>query len=103
MSRMCGGCGGASDQVIVNILAEKLKAAGAGDGLARAIAAGVRDALAADTVTPAMLTGELGKLERRLNDRIAETERRMGTQLWRLFGAMVALAGLAIAAMKLLG
>ena len=40
--------------------------------------------------------------QRELADRIAEGERRHGAQLWRLFGGIVAVAGLAVSAIKYL-
>ena len=48
------------------------------------------------------LVDRMAETERSLVDRIAETERRLATLLWRLFGGIVALAGLVVAALKLL-
>ncbi|MCY3731810.1 MAG: hypothetical protein OXF98_10755 [Rhodospirillaceae bacterium] len=44
----------------------------------------------------------IAEKQRELADRIAEGERRHGAQLWRLFGGIVAVAGLAVSAIKYL-
>lgn len=43
------------------------------------------------------LLNRIAKSERGLVDRIAESERRMSALLWRLFGGIVAVAGVAVA------
>ena len=48
------------------------------------------------------LLKRIAETERSLIDRIAETERRMASLLWRLFGGIVAVAGLVVAAIRLL-
>ena len=48
------------------------------------------------------LVERIGESERGLVDRIAESERRTAALLWRLFGGMAALAGLAVAALRYL-
>ena len=44
----------------------------------------------------------MGQLKSELFDRIAESERRNVASLWRLFGGIVAVAGLVVAAVKYL-
>ena len=48
------------------------------------------------------LIERIAETERSLIDRIAQTERRMASLLWRLFGGIVAVAGLVVAAIRLL-
>ena len=52
------------------------------------------------------LTERIAKTEVRLTERIAKTEvrltERMSAYLWRLFGGLVALAGLSVAALRYL-
>ncbi len=48
------------------------------------------------------LVDRIAETEHGLVNRIAETERRLAALLWRLFGGIVALAGLVVAALKLL-
>ncbi len=48
------------------------------------------------------LVDRIAGSERGLVDRIAESERRMSALLWRLFGAMVAVVGAAVAVLKYL-
>lgn len=48
------------------------------------------------------LLDRMGKSERGLLDRMAESERRTAALLWRMFGAMVAVAGLAVAVIRYL-
>ena len=48
------------------------------------------------------LVDRIAESERGLVDRIAEGERRTAALLWRLFGGMVAVAGVAVAALKYL-
>ena len=48
------------------------------------------------------LTNRISEGERGLMDRISESERRTATLLWRLFGGMVAVVGLAMAMLKYL-
>lgn len=50
----------------------------------------------------AELLDRIAASARGLVDRIAEGERRHGAQLWRLFGGIVAIAGLAVSAIKYL-
>ncbi len=49
-----------------------------------------------------ILVDRISETERVLGDRLAEMERRLAALLWRLFGGMVALAGLVVAVLKLL-
>ena len=49
-----------------------------------------------------MLLDRIAESERMLLDRIAESERRHAALLWRLFGGIVATAGVAVAAARLL-
>jgi len=49
-----------------------------------------------------MLLKRIAEVERMLLDRIAESERRYAALLWRLFGGIVATAGVAVAAARLL-
>lgn len=46
--------------------------------------------------------GKIASLRTELLDRIAESERRATAQLWRLFGGIVAVAGLVVALIKYL-
>ena len=46
--------------------------------------------------------GKIASLRTELLDRIAESERRTTAQLWRLFGGIVAVAGLVVALIKYL-
>ena len=48
------------------------------------------------------LVDRIAESERGLVDRIAESERRTAALLWRLFGGMAALVGLAVAALRYL-
>ena len=48
------------------------------------------------------LLNRVAESERGLLDRMAESERRIVALLWRLFGAMVAVAGLAVAVIRYL-
>ncbi len=48
------------------------------------------------------LLNRIAESERGLVDRIAESERRMSALLWRLFGGIVAVAGVAVAALRYL-
>ncbi len=94
--------------------AEAMESAGVEQRQARAIAAQMHAAASADeAVTRPELEAALAALktelldriaesERGLIDRIAESERRMSALLWRLFGAMVAVAGAAVAMLKYL-
>ncbi len=98
--------------------AEALEQSGMDTRQARACAEQMHlAALAGAPVTRPELAAELAKLktdllermagtEQRLTARIvesiAESERRMAALLWRLFGGLVALAGLAVAASRLL-
>ena len=49
-----------------------------------------------------MLLNRITEGEQMLLDRIAESERRHAALLWRLFGGIVATAGVAVAAARLL-
>ena len=46
--------------------------------------------------------GKIASLRTELLDRIAESERRTSAQLWRLFGGIVAVAGVVVALIKYL-
>lgn len=82
---------------------EALQAVGVESGQARTIANQLRLAAgAAQGVTHAELQAALAKLKTELLDRIAESERRTTAQLWRLFGGIVAVAGLVVALIKYL-
>ena len=48
------------------------------------------------------LVDRIAESERGLVDRIAESERRTAALLWRLFGGMVAVAGVAVAVLRYL-
>ena len=92
--------------------AEAMESAGVEARQARAIAAQLHAAASAtEAVTRPELQAALAELkgelldriaesERGLVDRIAESERRMAALLWRLFGGIVAVAGVAIAVLK---
>ena len=101
--------------------AEALEAAGMDRNLARACASQMHAAASAgEPVTRpeldaavAALDGRIAESENRMIERIAATEnrmieriaaceRRMESLVWRLFGGAVALAGLAVAALKYL-
>ena len=105
--------------------ADALRDAGMEPGQARAVAAQLRAAASAgDAVTRPELEAALARLktdlmermaegegvlreriaegERMLLDRIAESERRHAALLWRLFGGIVATAGVAVAAARFL-
>ncbi len=98
--------------------AEALQDAGAKPELAKAMAAQLKAAAkAGEPVTRPELDAALGTLkaelleriaatETRLLGRIAETERRLmdrtAALVWRLFGAMVALAGITVATLEYL-
>ena len=94
--------------------AEAMESAGVEARHARAIAAQLHAAAAAgEAVTRPELEAALAALkselldrisesERGLVDRISESERRTAALLWRLFGGMVAVAGLAVAALRYL-
>lgn len=74
---------------------------------AKAVAAQLRIVSEArDAVTSAELRAALTASEKHLLERLGETERRLidrtAALVWRLFGAMVALAGVIIAAVKLI-
>ena len=82
---------------------EALQAVGVESGQARAIANQLRLAAGAGQgVTQPELQAALAKLKTELLDRIAESERRTTAQLWRLFGGIVAVAGLVVALIKYL-
>ena len=93
---------------------EALQAVGVESGQARAIANQLRLAAGAGQgVTHPELEAALAKLETKLLDRIAESERglieriaeserRTTAQLWRLFGGIVAVAGVVVALIKYL-
>ncbi len=93
---------------------DALEAAGMDRRTARACAAQIHAAVstgeavtrpeleAALAVQKTELVDRIAETERGLLDRIAETERRLAALLWRLFGGMVALAGLVVAVLKLL-
>ena len=82
---------------------EALQAVGVESGQARTIANQLRLAAGAGQgVTHAELQAALAKLKTELLDRIAESERRTTAQLWRLFGGIVAVAGLVVALIKYL-
>lgn len=86
---------------------EALEAAGMNRRLARACAAQMQAAASTgEAVTRPELEAALAALKGELVDRIAESERRLASDvralLWRLFGGIVGLAGLVVAALKLL-
>ena len=82
---------------------EALRAVGVESGQARAFANQLRLAAGAGQgVTHPELEAALAKLETKLLDRIAESERRATAQLWRLFGGIVAVAGVVVALIKYL-
>ena len=82
---------------------EALQAVGVESGQARAIANQLRLAAGAGQgVTHPELEAALAKLETKLLDRIAESERRTTAQLWRLFGGIVTVAGVVVALIKYL-
>ena len=77
--------------------AEAMRAAGMEPGRARAVAAQLRAAAASagDAIARPELDAALAELKLELLDRITAL-------LWRLFGGIVAVAGLAVAAVRLL-
>ena len=82
---------------------EALQAVGVESGQARAIANQLRLAAGAGQgVTHPELQAALAKLKTELLDRIAESESRTTAQLWRLFGGIVAVAGVVVALIKYL-
>ena len=87
--------------------ADALRDAGMEPEQARAVATQLRAAAGTgDAVTRPELEAALARLKTELLtdllDRIAESERRTAASLWRLFGGMVAVSGLAVAAVRLL-
>lgn len=94
--------------------ADALRDAGMEPGQARAVATQLRAAAGAvEAVTRPELEAALsrlrtellermGQLKSELLDRMAESERRNTASLWRLFGGIVAVAGLVVAAVKYL-
>ena len=71
-------------------------------GLLERIAESERGLLERAAESERGLVDRITETERGLVDRIAETERRLTVLLWRLFGGLVGLAGLVVAALKLL-
>ena len=87
--------------------AEALEQSGMDTRQARACAAQMNLASqAGEPVTRAELDTALAELKTELVERIAKTEvrltERMSAYLWRLFGGLVALAGLIVAALRYL-
>jgi len=93
--------------------ADALHDAGMEPGQARAVAIQLRAAATVEPVTHPELKAALarlrtellesmGQLKSELLDRIAESERRNAASLWRLFGGIVAVAGVVVAAVKFL-
>ena len=94
--------------------ADALRNAGMEPGQARAVATQLRAAAGAvEAVTRPELEAALdrfrtellecvGQLKSELFERIAESERRNAASLWGLFGGIVAVSGLVIAAVKYL-
>lgn len=83
--------------------ADALQDAGMEPEQARAVATQLRAAAGTgDAVTRPELETALNRLKIELLDRIAESERRTAALLSRLFGGMVAVSGLAVAAVRLL-
>ena len=94
--------------------ADALRDAGMEPGLARAVATQLRTAAgvveaATRPELEASLAGlrtelleRMGQLKSELLDRIAERERRNAASLWRLFGGILAVAGLVVSAVKYL-
>ena len=94
--------------------ADALRDAGMEPGQARAVATQLRAAAGAvEAVTRPELEAALdrlktellermGQLKSELFERIAESERRNAASLWGLFGGIVAVSGLVVAAVKYL-
>jgi len=83
--------------------AEAMESAGVESRQARAIAAQLHVAASTgEAVTRPELEASLASLKTELLDRISESERRTAALLWRLFGGMVAVAGVAVAVLRYL-
>ena len=83
--------------------AEAMESAGVEPRQARTIAGQMQVAASAGKpVTRPALEATLAGLKMELLDRIGNSERRTAAMLWRLFGGIVAVAGVAVAALKYL-
>ena len=83
--------------------AEAMESAGVETRQARAIAAQLHAAAGAgEAVTGPELDAILAEFKTELIDRMSEFERRIAALAWRMSGGMVAIAGVAVAALRYL-